>query len=245
MSTRPFWISAFLDFAPGDFDRGVAFWQAVTGFELSERRGAAGEFATLVPPDGDDYLRVQALGGGDGRVHLDLHVESPTVAAEAAVELGAHVLVRHEDGYVVLRSPGGFEFCLVRQQASVRPSPATWPDGNRSHVDQVCLDIPPEIHDSEVAFWRDLTGWEYADTDSPEFSRLNPPADLPIQLLLQRLDDDGRPVTAHLDLAADDREAEAARHVALGARLERVHAGWTVLTDPVGTAYCITARSPA
>ncbi len=243
MSTSPFWVSAFLDFAPDDFERGVEFWQDVTGYRLSERRGVDGAFATLVPPDGDDYLRVQRLGGGDGRVHLDLHVENPAIAAEAAIELGAHVLMRHEQGYVVLRSPGRFVFCFVRHHASRRPGPAIW-DAGRSRVDQVCLDIPAAHHEAEVAFWQALTGWGIEESVSPEFSRLRPPDEQPLRWLLQRLDDDSRAVAAHLDLAADDREAEAARHVALGAAIARVHDHWTVLTDPVGTTYCITGRRP-
>src|SRR6478609_6520322 len=126
MTTTPFWVSAFLDLPTDGFDEAVAFWQGVTGFGLSEPRGSEGEFATLVPPDGDDYLRVQRIDEGP-RIHLDLHVENPQVAAEAAIELGAHVLVRHEEGYVVLRSPGGFVFCFVRHDAARKPRPATWP----------------------------------------------------------------------------------------------------------------------
>ena len=242
--TQPFWVSAFLDLAPEDFDRGLEFWQAVTGYSPSERRGADGEFVSLVPPDGDGYLRVQRLADGPGRVHLDLHVENAAVAAEAAIELGAQVLVRHELGYVVLRSPGGFVFCLVHHDAAVRPGPATWPDGNRSYVDQVCLDMPPELRDAEVAFWQALTGWELSPSGSPEFARLLPPDTLPLRWLLQRLDEPGGPVSAHLDFSADDREAETARHVELGATVVRVHDHWTVLTDPVGTTYCITGRTP-
>lgn len=244
MTTAPAWISAFLDLPTDGFDRAVAFWAGVTGYSPSESRGARGEFATLVPPHGDDYLRVQRLEEGGPRVHLDLHVDDATIAAEGAVELGAHVILRHEDGYVVLRSPGGFVFCFVHHEASRRPAPATWPDGNRSWVDQVCLDMPPDLHAAEVTFWQAVTGWDYRDSDAPEFSRLTPAEPLPLQLLLQRLDDPGDEVSAHLDLAADDREAEAARHAALGARIERVHEGWTVMTDPVGTTYCITGRTP-
>jgi hypothetical protein len=242
--TAPFWVSAFLDFATDDFDRGVEFWQGVTGYSLSEQRGVDGEFATLLPPEGDEYLRVQRLGDGPGRVHLDLHVDHPTVSAEAAVELGAHVLMRHEHGYVVLRSPGGFVFCLVRHEASRRPPPATWPDGNRSQVDQICLDIPPERYDVEVGFWRALTGWELDPGVSREFARLEPPDSMPLRWLVQRLDDEGGDVDAHLDLSSDDRDAEAVRHVALGASVVRRHEDWTVMTDPVGTTYCITRRTP-
>ena len=242
--TQPFWVSAFLDLASGDFDRGVSFWQGVTGYALSGRRGADGELATLVPPDGDDYLRVQRLADGDGGIHLDLHVDDPAIAAEAVVELGGHALMRHEQGYVVLRSPGGLVFCLVRRQASRRPAPATWPDGTRSRVDQVCLDLPPASYDVELAFWQALTGWEHDPGVSREFGRLQPPEGQPLRWLVQRLDDDGGPVRAHLDLACDDRDAETARHLRLGATVARVHDHWTVLSDPVGTTYCITDRRP-
>jgi Glyoxalase-like domain len=243
VTTSPYWVTAFLDFAPGDLERGTAFWQGVTGFGLSERRGADDELASLVPPDGDDYLRVQGLAEGEGRIHLDLHVENPTHAAEAAIELGAHVLVRHEDGYVVVRSPGGFVFCFVAHTASRRPAPAVWP-GGRSMVDQVCLDIPPAAYDVEVEFWRALTGWVLDPEVGREFARLEPPDTQPLRWLVQLLDDDAPAVTAHLDLSADDREAEIARHVALGATVGATHEGWTVLTDPVGTTYCITRRKP-
>jgi hypothetical protein len=242
--TAPFWVSAFLDLPADGFERGVEFWRGVTGYLLSEPRGVDDEFATLVPPDGDDYLRVQRLGDDTGRIHLDLHVDQPAVAAQAAVGLGAQVLVRHESGYVVLRSPGGFTFCFVRHDASVRPRPATWPDGTRSQVDQVCLDLPPGSYDAELAFWQTLTGWDLRDLGDSQFARLLPPDGLPLRWLVQRLDDPGDVVGAHLDLACDDRDAETARHVALGATVVRVHPEWTALRDPVGTTYCITDRKP-
>ncbi len=244
MTISPYWVSAFLDFASGDFDRGTAFWRDVTGYAVSETRGETDQFATLVPPDGDDYLRVQHLDEGPGRIHLDLHVEHPTIAAEAAVELGGHVLVRHEAGYVVLRSPGGLVFCFVSHPAAHRPAAATWPGGRRSQVDQVCLDVPPTAYDVELAFWQGLTGWDLTEVNEREFERLQPPDDQPLRWLVQRLDDDGGPVRAHLDLAAEDRDAEVGRHVALGATEVARHEWWTVLTDPVGTTYCITRRTP-
>ncbi len=239
----PFWVSAFLDLAPDGFDEGIAFWAGVTGYALSERRGADDEFATLVPPDGDDYLRVQRLGDGPGRLHLDVHVEDPTAEADRAVGLGARVQHRSEHGYVVLQSPGGLTFCLVSHPAATRPAPAAWP-GGRSAVDQVCLDIPAGTYDAEVAFWQGLTGWRHQALDDVDFDRLVPPDAQPLRWLLQRLHDPDGAVSAHLDLACDDRAAETARHVGLGATVVRVHDEWTVLTDPLGTAYCITGRPP-
>lgn len=248
MTTAPFWVSAFLDLAPGGtedgMERGLSFWSAVTGYAVSARRGETDQFATLVPPDGDDYLRVQRLDEGAARVHLDLHVADPQVAAIAAVDAGAHVLVRHEAGYVVLRSPGGLVFCFVSHPARRRPAAATWPDGTRSAVDQVCLDIPPSAYDVEVGFWQTVTGWDRSDLAEPEFERLEPPDEQPLRWLVQRLDDGDGAVSAHLDLSADDRDAEVARHLALGATELARHDWWTVLTDPVGLSYCVTRRRP-
>lgn len=243
MTTSPFWVSAFLDLAPGGYDRGLAFWRDVTGYAVSPPRGERDHFVTLVPPDGDDYLRIQHLADGPGRIHLDLHVADPTVAAEAAIELGGHVLVRHEQGYVVVRSPGGLVFCFVSHPGAVRPKPAAWPSG-RSRVDQVCLDIPPSSYDREVGFWQTLTGWELDPDVSREFARLEPPDGQALRWLIQRLDDEQPAVTAHLDLSSDDRDAEVERHVALGATAGERHDWWTVLTDPVGTIYCVTRRTP-
>jgi hypothetical protein len=60
----------FLDFPVGSFGAGVAFWREVTGSTLSPFRGATGEFATLLPPSGDAYLRVQRVAV-PGPVQLD------------------------------------------------------------------------------------------------------------------------------------------------------------------------------
>ena len=74
---------------------------------------------------------------------------------------------------------------------------------------------------------------------------MTPPPGQPLQLLLQRLDEDEPTVRAHLDWSADDRDAEVERHVAAGSTfLERFDGGWTVLTGPAGMTYCVTRRAP-
>ena len=220
----PVWVSAFLDLPAERYDAGVAFWSAVTGFGLSAPRGDHAEFATLLPDQGDPYLRVQRLGDGAGGVHLDVH--------------------RPDHDFRVLRSPAGLAWCEVSEPLSRRPPPATWPGGHRSQVDQVCLDIAPSAYEEECAFWQTLTGWAWTPTGEPEFRRLAGPPDQPIQLLLQRLDDE-QPAGAHLDLATDDRASEVARHLALGATEVGPGRGWTVLRDPAGVAYCVTGRAPS
>lgn len=242
---QPFWIAAFLDFAPSHHEAGVAFWSRLTSYDVSPVRGDLGKFATLLPPDGDAFLRVQRLDEGDDRIHLDLHVADPRSAADDAVAWGATEVADH--GYVVLRSPGGFEFCFVSHPAERVPAPSAWPGGHTSRADQVCLDVPADHFESECAFWAEVTGWEPRRSSvSPEFGSLVRPDGHPVRILFQRLgaDDGGTTTRAHLDWATTDRPAEVARHVALGATVEAERPVWTVLVDATGRRYCVTDRDP-
>ena len=119
MTTSPFWVSAF-DFAPGGFDRRVAFWQGVTGYALSGAVARTASSRRWCRPPATTTSRPGPSAWATGAPPRPARGE-PTHAAEAAIELGAHVLVRHELGYVVLRSPGGFVFCFVTHPASRRP----------------------------------------------------------------------------------------------------------------------------
>ena len=234
------WITAFLDTAEDRADDAEVFWARVTGQVVSARRGRRDEFATLLPADGDPFLKVQrVVQSPPGGLHLDLHTTDVRGLAARAEDLGATASYL-EEGYVVCGSPGGMTFCVVGHPGSRRPSPVSWP-GGPSLVDQVCLDIPPSRFDAECEFWAALTGWELGP-QRHEFRRLRRPDGIALQLLLQRLDDEQPCVTGHLDLAADAPDAEVARHVALGAREVRSTEGWITLVDPTGRAYCVTRR---
>ncbi|MEV4640145.1 VOC family protein [Actinoplanes sp. NPDC049548] len=232
------WITGFLDSPSRAAD---GFWQAVTASTLSSRRGPGGEFATLLPGGGDAYLRVQVVGDGLARAHLDLHVEDVPAQARRVVGLGA-VVVLDEGDLVVLRSPAGLLFCLVRWHGeAVRPALVGSP-GGRSVVDQWCLDIPAGSFEAEADFWAAVTGWPRRSGSLPEFDFLVRPEAMPLRLLLQRI---GGPVAGmHPDLAAEDRLAEVARHEGLGACVVRATPSWTTLSDPVGRLYCVTDRDP-
>lgn len=223
MTSKVAWVTAFLDLPSGAWDRGVAFWCAVTRTSLSATRGSYDEFATLVPPDGEPFLRVQRTGGDRPGIHLDLHLAGGSFA--------------------VRRSPGGFAYCVNAPAGGERPDPVDW-GGHTSLVDQVCLDIPPSAYDEECAFWAEITGWELAPTSAPYMRQLVRPEGMPFRILLQRRDEGEPPVTAHLDLASTDRGAEVARHVALGAEVDGGGARWTRLRDPNGMLYCVTDRDP-
>jgi hypothetical protein len=241
----PRWVTAFLDFPADRYDAGAGFWAAVTGFQLSAQRGEHGQFATLVPPAGRDYLRVQRLGDGSARIHLDLHVDDVPTAVADAEAVGASVVGAPYDGVTIMRSPGGMVFCFVPDAGGERPAPTSWPDGRTSYVDQVCLDIPPSRYDGELDFWAAVTGWQSrAPRPGSEFGRVTGPPDQPLFLLLQRLDDEQELVTAHLDWSSSDPEAEVSAHVAAGAAVQGQFGAWTVLRDPAGLTYCVTHRRP-
>lgn len=234
------WVTAFID---TDEDRAPdveRFWCAVTGSLLSARRGDRDEFATLLPPDGDPFLRTQTVvQSPPGGMHLDLHTHRVDDLAARAEGLGAEASY-HESGYVVLGSPGGMTFCIVGHPGGQRPGPVPW-TGGRSLVDQVCLDIPPSRWEAECQFWAGLTGWDLVDQDpADEFRRLRRPRGLAIQFLLQRLDDEQAAVAGHLDLGSDDYLAETERHMALGATEVRRTPHWVTLQDPSGRFYCVT-----
>jgi hypothetical protein len=237
------WVTAMLDSPPETARASEEFWLAVTGTRASPRRGPRDEFTTLLPAEGDPVIKVQqVIQSVPGAMHLDVHTDDVRGLADRVDALGGSTS-HHVLGYVICGSPGGLTFCLVGHPGRRPPPPQAW-SGGRSLVDQVCLDIPPRHFDEECAFWAALTGWDWADTGHGEFRRLVRPESIPFRFLLQRLDDEQQTVTAHLDLACDDPDAESARHEALGAETVRPYDEWTVMRDPAGRVYCNTGRTP-
>jgi hypothetical protein len=238
-AAEPFWLTAFLDYPAGEFDAGVGFWRAATGYGLSTPRGEAGEFATLVPSSGNDYLRVQRLGEGPTGLHLDVHVPETWEAAERAMVAGAELVSESPHGYFVLRSPAGFPFCLVTAAADVVPPAADWPAGHRSRVSRFCLDIPRRSYADEVVFFEQVLGGQWLTTPDHETAlRLAGTAAIDIRLQPAEL---ARSVTAHLHVATDDLEAEVARLSAHGAMPRASRRGKTILEAPGGAALCVVA----
>lgn len=237
------WLTIFIDRPAEQFEASTAFWEAVSESGLSTPRGDRCQFATLIPPSGDPYLRVQSTTN-EIRIHLDLHVPSIPEARQEAETLGATVLA--DLGHVIMASPGGFVFCLVGQHSeSTTPTPV---GGDTPYaVDQVCIDVHVDRFESEAAFWAELTGWERNVGALDEFHWLARPAGLPVRVLLQRLgaDDTGKPVRAHIDIACGPHGPEiAAQHEKLGATQVSEGRFWIAMTDPAGQPYCLTQRDP-
>lgn len=236
----PRWVWMFLDTPRADAERSWRFWSAVTGQDVVERRGEAGEFATLAPLHGDAWVKLHAVAEGAGGVHLDLDVDDVHTAADRAESLGARRVGAIGDTVVILRSPGGFVHCLT----TWRGESGQERDGLTSILDQVCLDVPRRRWEAENAYWTALTGWTWRESDEPGYASVSAGAPMPLRILLQTLGEEDGEARAHVDLACTDRRADVARHEAAGATVRAENRFWTVLEDPVGRVYCLTDRNP-
>jgi hypothetical protein len=215
----------------------ATFWSTALGGSWEPARPRSPWAASLVPDDGDAYLHRSPPDGPAPA--LVLEVDDVEATAERLLDLGAN----RADG---LRSPGGLPFVLVPARTQHRRAPAArWPDGSTSRLVQVCLDCPADLASAEARFWQAATGWEWQDSDSPEFvCHLVPPSGS-LQLLVQRrASEEPAEVTLHLDLGTSDRESEAARLVGLGATRVSTSEGWIVLRDPDGRIFCATGQPP-
>lgn len=258
MSLDVTWLTAFLDLPPAVHSDTVAFWLATTGSTVSSARGEAGQFATLLPPEGTSCLKVQRLDG-PARVHLDLHVADLPAAHDRALAAGAIEVAAYAT-HVILRTPGGFVLCLVPHPGGRVPPPVTRPGTGSSRVSQVCLDVPAAGFAAEVDFLSGLTGWqvrafpevdgvvalEPAAPGGHGATAGSPSSGVPLRLIVQRLgaEDPGTATRAHLEFWADDAAAEVERHRGLGARPVSRGPYWQVLSDPAGLPYCVIGRDP-
>ena len=194
---------------------------------------------------------MQRTRDGASGYHLDLHVDTAAESLEAAAaraEAAGARVGRREDGLVVAESPGGFTFCLVRWHGEgAVPPPLAAADGSAgvSRPDTLCLDVPPDEFDREVAFWADFTGLAAHPAPVPGYAYLTHRADWAVRLLLQRRERaaPGDRTRGHVDFGCTDAGARD-RHVALGARVTGAEKYWTVLADPAGQAYCLVGRDP-
>lgn len=140
------WMHAFIDVATDAVDTTCSFWTAVTGWPVGAPWSGHPEFRSFVPPAGSDYLHVQRIEG-PSRVHLDLMSHDIEADVDTHVALGATAVERYAQ-WQVMASPGGLPYCLVEERRERRRPPATrWPNGHRSRVAQLCVDVPAELFD--------------------------------------------------------------------------------------------------
>ncbi len=240
------WLNAVIDIPADRFDEVGEFWVQLTNSTRGEVHPDHDEFVHLLPESGDMHLELQRINSGPPGVHLDLVVARNDIDAltDKAVRLGARLVSK--PGHAVLTTPGGVTFCIVPGSTESERAPVI--DADYPHaVDQICLDIPHEHFEADVEFWTALTGWEANEPMFPQFRSFAQPEHLPLRILLQQLgqDDQGGP-RAHLDISSGSHIADIVpAHQAAGAEVVEEHKYWSILNDPSGQHYCLTARPPS
>jgi hypothetical protein len=111
-----------------------------------------------------------------------------------------------------------------------------------SRLDKIVIDVAPDAHDAEVAFWGGALGEPFRTIEQfPDYHYVRL-AHNQVSLLSQRLGDGASRV--HLDIHTDDLEAELARLEKLGATRVREVNGWWIMHDPAGLPFCVIADPP-
>lgn len=103
------------------------------------------------------------------------------------------------------------------------------------------IDVPPPVHDQELAFWQAATGQPLTRIGQhPEYHGSALPGGH-AALLIQRLG--AGQARMHLDIHTDDLPADVARLEAAGARREAPARSWQVMRDPAGLPVLRGTRS--
>ncbi len=96
-------------------------------------------------------------------------------------------------------------------------------------------------------WWAQVLGWIVFNDDPDEFEIRATPDRLPGLLFARGSDPKVVKDRLHLDFRPDDRDAEVARLLELGATHVDIGQGdqsWVVLADPEGNEFCVLSSAP-
>ena len=109
---------------------------------------------------------------------------------------------------------------------------------HRSRLAGFIIDCNTDDHAAAVDFWSQALGYpvkeRYVDDGTEYTSLAGTPAELHVEV--QKV---GHPSRVHLDIEADDIEAEVARLEALGAKKVAWVKRWQVMEAPTGQRFCV------
>jgi predicted enzyme related to lactoylglutathione lyase len=108
---------------------------------------------------------------------------------------------------------------------------------HRSRLSTFVIDCQVDDLEAAAAFWSKALGREVLPPDpaDPDYLQFATSQDEPI-LYVQKVEHDSR---IHLDIEADDLEAEVARLEQLGARRIKFVKRWWVMQAPTGHVFCV------
>ena len=110
-------------------------------------------------------------------------------------------------------------------------------------ADYLVLTLDVDDPDVQQAFWCGALGYQAVGGAGQYRALEHPTGAMPKMLLQQVAEGKAAKNRLHLDLHADDVEAEAARLVDIGAtrigRVEEFGIAWIVMNDPEGNEFCV------
>ncbi len=113
---------------------------------------------------------------------------------------------------------------------------------HRSMLAGFIIDCRTEDLDAAAAFWGAALGMKVSRTDDPEdaaYARLQDQQNA-LHIEVQKVPHASR---VHLDIEADDIDAEVARLEKLGARRVEKIKRWWVMEAPTGQRFCVVRKS--
>lgn len=232
-----------------DADIGVAapFWSGALGLPIEDPdEGGDGRYALLGSGPGGLHVEVQSVEHAS-RLHLDIEADDIDAEADALEALGALRLAKPHGRWWVMQAPTGHRFCVVRKrpaESPSRPRRTTKASVHHSVLIALVIDCQADSLAPALAFWSAALQRGVANPDQDgdgRYAELETAPDEPF-LLLQRVDHESR---VHLDIEADDLDAEVARLEALGAVREGFCKRWWVMRAPTGHRFCVVGQQPA
>ena len=107
---------------------------------------------------------------------------------------------------------------------------------HRSRLSTFVIDCKVDDIDAAAEFWSKALGRKVKPLDDDPTYRELTTGDDEFMVLVQKVDHDSR---IHLDIEADDLDAEVARLEALGARRIRFLKRWWLMRAPTGQVFCV------
>jgi predicted enzyme related to lactoylglutathione lyase len=240
-------VGFMIDCERADIGPASKFWSGALGLPIEDPdEGGDGRYALLGAGPGGLHVEVQSVEH-PSRLHLDIECDDIDAEADALEALGATRVANPRKRWWVMQAPTGHRFCLVRKrdrEFPSRPRRSSLPKRHHSVLIALVIDCPGPSLAPALAFWSAALNRAIASHDQDGDGRYGELATAPdeVFLLLQRVEHEAR---VHLDIQADDLEAEVARLEKLGAKRDVFRKRWWVMQAPTGHRFCVVRQQPA
>ena len=220
------------------------FWSKALGLPVMDaNEGGEGRYALLGNAAGQWHVEVQVVEH-PSRLHLDIEADDIEVEADRLEAMGAKKISNPRGRWWVMQAPSGHRFCVVRWRGEREPvTPPVKKKNAKHHSGLVALVLDCQVESLDIAldFWSQALQRDVASRDQDgdgKYGELATGPDEPY-LLLQKVDHEPR---AHLDIQADDLDAEVARLESLGATRVELIRRWWVMQAPTGHRFCVVGQ---